>query len=93
MNPPEPRPSVWQRRVVQPIVAQLTQGVTPDRIALTLAVGVTCGLFPFLGLTTALCFVAAVAAVVWAGAALATFASGGGSLDAGLADGWPRRGL
>jgi type IV secretion system protein VirD4 len=34
----------------------------------------------------ALCFVAAVAAVVWAGAALATFASGGGSLDAGLAD-------
>jgi uncharacterized protein (DUF2062 family) len=54
-----PRPSFWQRRVIQPILAQLTQGVTPDRIALTLGVGLACGLFPFLGFTTALCFVVA----------------------------------
>jgi type IV secretion system protein VirD4 len=33
-----------------------------------------------------LCFVAAVAGVVWAGAALATVVSGGGGLGAGLAD-------
>ncbi|HVM52035.1 MAG TPA: type IV secretory system conjugative DNA transfer family protein [Acidimicrobiales bacterium] len=33
-----------------------------------------------------LCFVAAVAGVVWAGAALATVVSGGGGLDAGVAD-------
>jgi type IV secretion system protein VirD4 len=34
-----------------------------------------------------LCFVAAVAGVVWAGAALATVVAGGGALGAGLADG------
>lgn len=56
-----PPPSFWQRRVVQPIGAQLTQGITPDRIALTLGVGLACGVFPFLGFTTALCFVAAAA--------------------------------
>jgi len=50
-----PRPGFWRRRVVAPVVAQLTQGVTPDRIALTLALGVACGVFPFLGFTTALC--------------------------------------
>lgn len=55
------RPSFWQRRIVQPIVAQLTQGITPDRIALTLGVGLACGVFPFLGFTTALCFAAAAA--------------------------------
>jgi uncharacterized protein (DUF2062 family) len=47
--------------VLDPIVAQLTQGVTPDRIALTLALGVLCGVFPFLGFTTALCAVVAAA--------------------------------
>ena len=59
MTTSPPRPSFWQRRVIQPILAQLTQGVTPDRIALTLGVGLACGLFPFLGFTTALCFAAA----------------------------------
>lgn len=51
---PEPRPSFWQRRVVQPLVAQLTQGATPDKIAATLAIGTGCSLFPFLGFTTSL---------------------------------------
>ncbi len=59
MNPAGRTASFWQRRVVGPIIAQLTQGVTADRIALTLALGLVCGLFPFLGLTTALCFVVA----------------------------------
>jgi uncharacterized protein (DUF2062 family) len=58
-NPdPAPKRSLWQRRVRDPIVAQLTQGVTPDKIALTLAVGVACGLFPCLG-TWILCLAAA----------------------------------
>lgn len=52
-------PSFWQRRVVAPIVLQLTQGVTPEKIALTLALGLACGLLPFLGFTTALCFAVA----------------------------------
>jgi len=61
VNAPAPRPGFWQRRIVQPVVAQLTQGITPDRIALTLGVGLACGVFPFLGFTTALCFVVAAA--------------------------------
>jgi uncharacterized protein (DUF2062 family) len=53
--------SFWQRRVIAPIVAQLTQGVTPEKIALTLALGSVLGLFPILGATTALCGAAGVA--------------------------------
>jgi len=59
-TPDEPARSFWQRRVRDPILAQLKQGVTPDKIALTLALGVACGLFPFLGFTTLLCFVVAI---------------------------------
>lgn len=44
----------WRRRVVLPIRAQLTQGVTPDKLASTLAVGTVCSLLPFLGLTSLL---------------------------------------
>jgi hypothetical protein len=40
--------------VRDPLVGLLTQGITADRIALTLAVGASCSLFPFLGTTTAL---------------------------------------
>lgn len=39
---------------MQPVLNQLTQGVTPDRIAATLAVGTVCSLLPFLGFTTLL---------------------------------------
>ena len=48
------RHGFWTRRVVDPLVAQLTQGVTPDRLAATLAVGTACSLFPFLGFTSLL---------------------------------------
>lgn len=57
-SPPPPataaRPGFWQRRVLGPIRAQLTQGVTPEKIALTLGVGTVCSVFPFLGFTTVL---------------------------------------
>jgi uncharacterized protein (DUF2062 family) len=56
---PVPR-SFWQRRVLDPILAQLTQGITPRKIALTFAVGSACALFPILGTTTALCIAAAI---------------------------------
>ena len=59
-TPPPPR-SFWQRRVRDPIVAQLTQGITPEKIALTVAVGSAFALFPVLGTTTLLCFIVAVA--------------------------------
>jgi uncharacterized protein (DUF2062 family) len=44
----------WQRRIVQPLRRQLTQGMSPDRLALTVGVGAACSLFPFLGFTSLL---------------------------------------
>lgn len=52
--------SFWQRRVVAPIVGQLKQGITPEKIALTLALGAVIGIFPILGATTALCAIAGI---------------------------------
>ncbi len=51
--------SFLQRRLVDPLKAQLTQGVTPARLALALALGVTIGIFPVLGATTLLSGLAA----------------------------------
>lgn len=46
---------LWRRRVVDLTLAQLRQGITPQKIALTIALGFILGLFPMLGTTTALC--------------------------------------
>lgn len=54
MNPAATAPSFWQRRVRGPLLALFMQGVTPDKIALTFAVGSACSLFPFLGFTSLL---------------------------------------
>jgi uncharacterized protein (DUF2062 family) len=48
----------WQKRVVAPIVGQLKQGITPEKIALTIALGIVLGVFPILGATTLLCALA-----------------------------------
>ena len=53
MQPPSP-PSFWQRRLIRPVRTLRTQGVTPDKIALTFAVGTACSLLPFLGFTSLL---------------------------------------
>jgi uncharacterized protein (DUF2062 family) len=55
-----PSRSSWQRHVIDPIAAQLTQGITPEKIALTLAVGSALALFPILGTTTLLCLLAGI---------------------------------
>lgn len=47
-------PSFWQRRLIAPLRAQLTQGVSPDKLALTFAIGTACSVLPFLGFTTIL---------------------------------------
>ena len=52
--------SFWQRRIVDPIVAQLRQGITPEKVALTIALGTVLGVFPILGSTMLLCALAAV---------------------------------
>lgn len=52
-------PGTWyQRRILAPILVQLKQGITPEKIALTLALGAVLGIFPILGATTLLCAVA-----------------------------------
>jgi uncharacterized protein (DUF2062 family) len=52
----------FRRRIARPIVELLRQGVTPEKIALSLALGVALGVFPVLGTTTALC---ALLAFIW----------------------------
>lgn len=58
---PTARESFWKRRVVTPLIAQLKQGVTPEKLALTVALGLVLGIFPILGATTLLCGAAAIA--------------------------------
>lgn len=53
--------SWWRRRVMAPVVAQLRQGTTPERIAASIAAGVVIGVFPILGATTLLCALVAAA--------------------------------
>lgn len=48
------------RRLVQPVIALLSQGITPEKIALSLAIGIVLGVFPVLGSTTLLCAAAAM---------------------------------
>ena len=45
----------FYRRLVRPVLELLRQGVTPEKIALSLTLGVALGVFPVLGSTTALC--------------------------------------
>jgi uncharacterized protein (DUF2062 family) len=46
---------VLKRRVAGPVMAQLRQGATPDRLALSLALGVVLSAIPVLGFTAVLC--------------------------------------
>jgi hypothetical protein len=48
----------WQERVVALIAAQFTQGFTPQKISLTVTLGLTLGVFPIFGATTTLCALA-----------------------------------
>ncbi|MFI4868351.1 MAG: DUF2062 domain-containing protein [Steroidobacterales bacterium] len=45
----------WRQRVLELVLAQLRQGITAEKIALTVAIGLMLGLFPIFGSTTALC--------------------------------------
>src|SRR5271170_1307288 len=52
----------FYRRIARPILDLLRQGVTPEKLALSLALGAAIGVFPALGTTTALC---ALVAFIW----------------------------
>jgi len=49
-----------RRRIVRPVVEQLTQGLSPDAIALTIAVGLAIAVIPVVGTTTVLCTTSAI---------------------------------
>lgn len=50
----------FYRKLVRPVIDLLKQGVTPEKIALSLALGAALGVFPALGWTTGLCAIAAL---------------------------------
>jgi uncharacterized protein (DUF2062 family) len=50
----------FRTRITRPIVRLLTQGITPEKVALSLAFGIVLGVFPVLGSTTLLCLLAAL---------------------------------
>ncbi|OON69273.1 DUF2062 domain-containing protein [Hymenobacter sp. CRA2] len=57
-----PAPSgFFRRRVVDPLLNQLRQGLSPAKLALTVALGASFGLVPLLGVTTVL----GTAVAVW----------------------------
>lgn len=45
------------RRLWQPLVGLLRQGVTPKKLALSVTLGLALGIFPMIGATTLLCFI------------------------------------
>jgi uncharacterized protein (DUF2062 family) len=51
-----------RRRIVDPVVGLLKAGITPGKIALSLAFGIMLGIFPVLGTTTVL---VTIAALIW----------------------------
>lgn len=50
----------FARRILATLLELLRQGVTPERIALSLVIGVLIGVMPVLGVTTMLCFILAL---------------------------------
>ena len=60
VEPPSPSKGYLQLGAAR-LGALLGQGHTPERVALSVALGITLGLFPIFGTTTLLCVAAAVA--------------------------------
>lgn len=55
------RVRAWLHRVaLAPLMAQLNQGLTPKRLAVTLAIGLVCGLVPFPAVSTLTCVLVAL---------------------------------
>lgn len=55
---PDKKPGWWRRWVVNPVVGQLKQGISPDKLGWTIGAGVTLGIFPILGTRAWLCLLA-----------------------------------
>jgi uncharacterized protein (DUF2062 family) len=58
ISEPSRDPSRFHRWIIQPIVNQLKRGITPEKLSWTIALGVTLGIFPIMGSTSVVCFIA-----------------------------------
>jgi uncharacterized protein (DUF2062 family) len=52
------KPSRLHRWIIAPIREQLTRGVSPEKLSWTIALGLTLGIFPIMGSTSLVCFIA-----------------------------------
>ncbi len=50
----------FKRRIADPIVRLLRQGISPEKVSLGLACGIIIGVFPVVGATTVLCTIVAI---------------------------------
>ena len=48
-------PTYFRHKIINPLLALLTMGITPQKLALTVALGLTIGIMPLFGLATLLC--------------------------------------
>lgn len=53
----QPQPSRFHRWVIRPIANQLRQGTSPEKLAWSVSLGLTLGIFPIMGSTSLVCFV------------------------------------
>ena len=51
------KPSRLQRWVIRPIANQLRQGTSPEKLAWSVSLGLTLGIFPIMGSTSLVCFI------------------------------------
>ena len=51
---------IWRKKIIQPIITLLKQGITYQKIALSIAFGISLGIFPLVGTSTLLCTLAAM---------------------------------
>ena len=58
ISEPSPKPSRFRRWVVLPLINQLKRGTSPEELSWTIALGVTLGIFPIMGSTSLVCFIA-----------------------------------
>jgi hypothetical protein len=47
--------TIWRKNIVDPVLDLLRQGITAEKLALTLSLGAVIGIFPLIGSTTLLC--------------------------------------
>lgn len=48
---------LWRRWFVTPVLKQLTKGISPEKIAWSISLGLVLGVFPIMGTTTLVCLV------------------------------------